>query len=124
MRILDGLGLIVGNKWITWSDGDLFEGIKEKLMNDLRIEKQNRGRTYFRIFTNKKLFDNPSDWYIIMFPEEHVVVHSKGDIRPLFGDGTPDENKTGFVDDDAVGIFVETTYPKGWGKIKPPPKRR
>jgi hypothetical protein len=121
-------GMFTGIKQITWSDGDLFKDIEKKLMDQLMIEPQARERTYFRIFTNKELFDEPIGWYAMPFPESHVIVHSQEDVDPLFSDDTLDENKTGFVD-NAVGIFVQNINSMWWlwpnkGKIRPPPKRR
>jgi hypothetical protein len=113
-------GIMQSNFYCTWSHGDSFKDIEEKIMNHVMIhDPKARKQTYLRIFTNKKMFDDPLRWYAIPFPSYHVVVHSHKEFHnPL------DENKTGFVD-GAVGIFVQNKRSMPWlgsnkGKIKSP----
>ena len=120
-------GMMQSFFYFTWSDDDLFKYIENQIMDRLMIEPQERGRVYFRIFTNKEMFHKVIGWYSMPFPSRHVVVHSHEDVRPLFSDDTLDENKTGFVD-NAVGIFVQNINSMWWlwpnkGKIKPPKRR-
>ncbi|KAK3804977.1 MAG: hypothetical protein JOS17DRAFT_769057, partial [Linnemannia elongata] len=117
-------GIMQSVLYFRWSDGDLFKGIEKQIMDHLEIDPQERERTYFRIFTDKKLFNEIIRWYGMPYPSKHVIVHSQKDIRPLFSDDTLDENKTGFVR-EAVGIFVQNRRSMWWlwpnkGKIKPP----
>jgi len=125
---LDGpQGMMQSVFCFTWSDDDLFKDIEKKIMDRLKIEPKARGGTYFRIFTNRDMFNEPILWYGMPFPESHVIVRSQEDVVPLFSDDTLDENKTGFVD-NAVGIFVQNYNSMWWlwpnkGKIKPPKRR-
>lgn len=117
-------GMYGGYKRITWSDGDLFKDIEQKIMDGNHIQPQARETTYFRIFTNAEFFNKPATWHNKHFPIGHIIVHGPHEFESLFKPGTLDENKTGFVP-NAAGIFIQDKEAMWWlrkvkGKIRPP----